>query len=142
MEKILAELESLKNSSSNEKLLDPTYNRIMETLRGKPKNCVTLALQVLSWLVMAKWTLTVDEIRIAVSVEPDRYELDDLDLPDIVTLLDVCAGLVTINEDTNTIRLAHYTIQEYLLNTSVIPGDAGLKVATACITYLSFDIFS
>ncbi|RPB14017.1 hypothetical protein P167DRAFT_477962, partial [Morchella conica CCBAS932] len=110
--KILLELGRIKDSSSRG--LDPTYDRAMENLRGQAKCCEEMALKILLWLVKARRTLTVDEIRVAISIEDDRYELDELDLPDIATLLDICAGLVIIDEDTNTIRLAHYTVQEYL----------------------------
>lgn len=120
--------------------LDPTYDRAMENLYGQPKSCVELALKVLAWLVKARRTLTLEEIQAAVSVEPNRYELDELDLPDRTTLLDVCASLVTIDEDTNTIRLAHYTVQEYLVKKNV-PEDADLYLAMVCTTYLSFDAF-
>lgn len=140
----MTELEKLKNSSTNgdTKPLDPTYDRVLEHIHKQPKNCEELALKVLSWLVKAKQLLTVDEIRIAVSVEPNRYELDELDLPDMATLLDVCAGLVIIDEETNTIRLAHYTVQEYIVRKSILPEDAELNLAMACTTYLSFEAFA
>lgn len=40
----------------------------------------------------------------------------------------------------DTIKLAHYTVQEYLLESGLIPTDAQFQLAMACITYLSFDI--
>lgn len=141
MRKILTELQKLKDSSGEERPLDPTYNRVLDNIYHQPKNCKELALTVLSWLVKAQRTLTVAEIREAVSAELDRYELDGWDLPDETTLLDVCASLITIDKNTKTVRLAHYTVQEYLLRNR-IPSDADFRVTTACITYLSFDIFS
>lgn len=114
----------------------------MKILRDQPGGCAELGLRILSWLVKAKRVLTVDELRTAVSVEPEWYELDELDLPDKATILDICAGLVTIDENSNTIRLAHYTVHEYLLENSIIPEDAELTLATVCTTFLSFDIFA
>lgn len=70
----------------------------MEIIRSQTEHCAELALNVLSWLSKGQRTLTVDEIQIAVSVELDLYELDDLDLPDQETLLDVCASMVIIDE--------------------------------------------
>lgn len=137
---ILTEIENLKNASTDETPLDPTYDRAIETLRKQSKNSINLALNVLSWLVNARRILTTDELRHAVSVKPNQVELDDLDLPDKTTLLDVCASLVTIDENSNTIRLAHYTVQEYLLRRNILP-DAAFRLAMACTTYLTFDTF-
>lgn len=134
---ILTELDRLSTGKGS---LDPTYDRAMEDLRGQPKNYVELAFKVLCWLVKSRRTLTVDEILVAVSVEPNRYELDELDLPDTAILLDVCAGLVVIDKDTNIIRLAHYTVQEYLIRNSLLQHTE-FHLAMVCTTYLSFDVF-
>lgn len=141
---ILTELERLKTSSSEEEdsPLRPTYDRAMEILRGQSKSCVLLALKILSWLVKARRTLTVRELQQAVSVEEDRTALDEWDLPDRKTLLEVCASLVTVDEKSDTIKLAHYTVQEYLVQTSTIPGDADFRITMACTTFLSFDVFA
>lgn len=40
------------------------------------------------------------------------------------------------------VRLAHYTVQEYLLRSSVLPEDSDFKIAMACTTFLSFDVFA
>lgn len=141
--KLLSALEELKNSSTKKGYLDSTYDRIMETIRGQSEECAELALRVLLWLVKARRTLTVKEIQIAVSVEQGQLEIDELDLPDKSTLLDVCASLVAIDDNSGTIRLAHLTVQEYLLRNSVIAADdAEFTLAKTCLTYLSFDTFA
>lgn len=139
---ILKELDKLKPKSppAEERPLDPTYDRAMEKLRSQPKNCVQLALNILSWLVKARRILNVEELRVAVSVMPGQYELDEWDLPDRTILTDVCAGLVRIDDKTDTIRLVHYTTQEYLKKE--IPKDADFYIAMACTTYLSFNVFA
>lgn len=101
-----------------------------------------LAIKVLSWLVKARRTLTVRELQLAVSVDQGCTTFDDQSLPDKKTLLDVCAGLATIDAKTDTIRLAHYTVQEYLLENMIIPKDADLKLVIACTTFLSSDMFA
>lgn len=114
----------------------------METIHGQHEGRKNLALNVLSWLVKARRTLTFDELQVAVCVEHQRYELNELDLPDRVTILDVCASLVMIDEDTRTVRLVHYTAQEYILKHPILLGAADFNVAMACTTYLSFGIFA
>lgn len=75
-------------------------------------------------------------------LELDRYELSDLDLLDRETLLDVCASMVIIYENTGTIRLAHYTVQEYLVKYSVIPEDVDFNIGMTCVIYLSISLSS
>jgi hypothetical protein len=120
------------------KPLNPTYDRVIREINRQNKDVIDLALRVFSWLLKARRVLTVEEIKIAVSVQPGRYELDELDLPDRPTLLEVCGGLVTIDEDTDTVRFAHYTVQEYLVEKS-IAIDTGPNIAVVCGTYLCFD---
>lgn len=101
-----------------------------------------LAFKTLSWLAKTRRALTVRELQHAVSIEQDYPLFSELDLPDRTRLLDVCAGLVTIDEKSDTVQFAHYTVQEYLLMNSVIPEDADSELAMACIILLSSDIFT
>lgn len=142
MKHILTELDKLKTFSTEEGPLDATYDRVMRDIYRQPKRLVELALKVLSWIFKAQRTLTLDEIQVAVSVKPNQYELNELDLPDRMMLLDACGSLVTIDEETKIVRLAHHTVQEYLLRYSLIPEVSELELAITCATYLSFNIFS
>lgn len=58
--------------------------------------------------------------------------------------MDVCGGLVEIDECSGTVILTHYTIQEYLVDPkkSILPGDANFRIIMACTTYLTFDTFA
>lgn len=73
-------------------------------------------------------------------VERGRYELDEFDLADKSTILDLCHDLVEI-EPSNLIRFSHHTVREYLLGKDLLPGDANFQIAATCISYLSFDVF-
>lgn len=139
--KIIKVLEKLKSSPTGDKPLDPTYDRIMENINRQPETS-ELAIKVLSWIVKAQRPLTVEEIQWAVSIEPNEYELNELDLPDRATILESCGSLVVIDEVSNITRLAHYTVQEYLLRKSIIPEDADQNIAIVCTTLLSFDTIS
>ncbi|RPB11600.1 hypothetical protein P167DRAFT_478412, partial [Morchella conica CCBAS932] len=110
VKQIFIALETLKDNIIGENLLDPTYDRVKEAIINQPKNCARLAILILSWLVHTKRILSIKEIQIAVSIEPGRYEIDDSDLPDIKTILDVCFGLASIDENSGTIRLSHLTV--------------------------------
>jgi hypothetical protein len=113
LREVRQELANIKNDQGQAGPLDPTYDRSIESLKRQSPNEVQLALSVLSWITKARRTLTVDELRVAVSVErlePGEYKLDDQeDLPKPSILTDVCVGLVVIDDISNTIRLAHNT---------------------------------
>lgn len=118
------------------------YKKIMEDLYSQSEGSIELGLMALGWLSKPSLTFTVEALLVAISVGQGQKALDEQDLPDKETILDICVGLVTIDENTNTIQLAHYTVQEYLLQNSIITEDIEFKMAIACTTYLSFDIFT
>jgi succinate dehydrogenase flavin-adding protein (antitoxin of CptAB toxin-antitoxin module) len=71
-----------------------------------------------------------------------KSKLDELNFSEIEDIVSVCAGLVTINEESGIIRLVHYTTQEYFERTQRqwFP-DAQTNITTICVSYLSFDEF-
>lgn len=68
-------------------------------------------MQVLAWITCAKRPLTTTtvELQSALSVEMNESDLDEDNLPDLIDMVSVCAGLVTIDAQSNVIRLVHYT---------------------------------
>lgn len=141
MKQILSELANLNSASSGERPLDPTYDRVMDRIRKQPRVCNQLAMKILSWLVKARRTLTINELQEAVSVELDQDYTDETDLPDVSTLLDVCASLVIIDQNSKTLGLAHYTVQEYLLrNRIILDNEAEHLLTVGCLTFLSLGV--
>jgi hypothetical protein len=133
---------ALKNLPKGEKGLDTTYEQAMERIEGQEAGFRELARQVLSWVVHAKRPLSRLEIQHALSVKAGMLELDEDFLPESEDLVSVCAGLVTIDEKSDIIRLVHFTTQEYFERTLIswFP-DAQRDIVTTCITYLSFNAF-
>jgi len=85
----------------------------MERICNQDEDDAQLAKRTLSWISYALRPLTVKEIQHAIAVEPSEKELDEEALPDEELLISVCAGIVTIDQESNIIRLVHYTTQEY-----------------------------
>ncbi len=114
----------------------------MERIGGQVKDQEELAKQVLSWITYAKRPLTTSELQHALAVEVGEFALDEENLPQIEDMVSVCAGLVTVDKESNIIRLVHYTMQEYFKRTQKdwFP-DAETNITRICITYLSFSIF-
>jgi len=86
--------------------------------------------------------LTTLELRHALAVEVSQAELDKENLPEIKDMISVCVGLVTIDGESNVIRLVHYAAQEYFERTQKdwFPN-AESEITTICVTYLSFNVF-
>src|SRR6266480_7122313 len=125
------------------KELDDTYDEAIKRIRSQDRGDVELAEKVLYWISYAVRPLTVSEIQHALATEPGDVGLDEEALSDEDILVSVCAGLVTIDQKSNIIRLVHYTTEEYFqrVHVSWFP-DAHTNIATTCLTYLSFDVFA
>lgn len=117
---------------------DRAYSDAMERIEGQVSDQAELAKQVLSWIVCAKTPLTTAELRYALAVEVGEQELDTENLSEIEDLVSVCAGLVTVDEGSDIIRLVHYTMQEYFQRTQHqwFPN-AEDDIVAICISYLS-----
>jgi hypothetical protein len=114
----------------------------MERIEGQLTDAADLAKQVLLWITCAKRPLTTLELQHALAVEVGEPGFDEENLTEIEDMISVCAGLVTIDQESRIIRLVHYTTQEYFERTYMIWfPDAEVIVAKTCITYLSFDEF-
>jgi hypothetical protein len=110
----------------------------MERIDGQVIDFKELAKQVLSWIICAERPLTTFELQHALAVEVGETKLNEHNLPEIEDMVSVCAGLVTVDKESNIIRLVHYTTQEYFEQTQNrwFPN-AVVEVTTICVTYLS-----
>ncbi|KAJ6264531.1 ankyrin repeat [Drechslerella dactyloides] len=120
------------------------YDEAMERINNQNPDFRRLASQVLLWIVCAKRPLTKRELQHALAVEPeaDQPELDKDNIPDLRDIVSVCAGLVAIDEESNIVRLIHFTTQEYFNQTrNTWFPDAQKYIATVCVTCLSYETF-
>ena len=131
-------------SSEDQKreVLDEAYKDVMERINGQKPGFRLLALKVLSWIVCAKRPLTTSELQHALAFVASDCILDEENLERIERIVSVCAGLVTVDEESRIIRLVHYTTQEYFEQTQRhwFP-DAQINITTICVSYLLFDEF-
>lgn len=131
-------------SGSGAKAYNDTYQEAMRRIEGQMEGHTLLAKQVLAWITLAKRPLSPLELQHALAVDAGASELDEGNLSQIDDMISVCAGLVTIDQESSIIRLVHYTMQEYFER----PGtqqhwfpDAQADITTVCVTYLSFSTF-
>lgn len=85
----------------------------MERINGQKEGFQNLVIKVLAWIICIKKPLSTSELQHALAVKVGEAELDRGNLPQIEDIVSVCAGLVTIDEQSNIIRLVHYTTQDY-----------------------------
>ncbi|KAJ7080054.1 hypothetical protein C8R44DRAFT_653911, partial [Mycena epipterygia] len=121
--------------------LSGTFDEVVHRINCQDEEEKTLAWLALSWVTNARRPLKPSELRVALSIEEGTIELNVENLLDMETILSVCAGLVTIDEEDNKVRLIHYTIQDYLerILDQEFPR-AHSKITAICITYLFFNI--
>jgi hypothetical protein len=132
----------LKKLPTGSGAYDHAYNDAMERIDCQITDSQELAKQVLAWITCAKRPLTTTELQHALAVEIGESALDEDNLPQIEDMVSVCAGLVTVDDESHIIRLVHYTTQEYFERTKGkwFPN-AETDITTICVTYLSFHVF-
>ena len=133
---------ALKNLPKGLGAYDYAYQEAMERIEHQGPKSIEFAKKVLLWVTCAKKPLITLELQHALAVEIGEFAFNENYLPQIEDMVSVCAGLVTVDEESNIIRLVHYTIQEYFDKTKGkwFPN-AAKDIATTCITYISFDTF-
>lgn len=119
-----------------------SYNEAMNRIESQNDEDRIIAHSTLTWVVNAKQPLKAQEILVALAVEPGTRELDNDNLLDIEIILSVCAGLVILDEQSDVVRLVHYTTQEYFdsIQQSKFP-DAQTDITSTLLTFLAFDEF-
>jgi ankyrin repeat protein len=134
--------EALHHMAKGIEGLDDTYKQAMERIKDQGKPTRELANRILGWIIHAKGPLSTTELQHALAVRFRTESLDTDYIPSVHVLRSVCAGLVTVDEKSGIVRLAHYTTQEYLERTQIqwFPN-AETEITTTCVTYLSFSVF-
>ncbi|KAI9848948.1 MAG: hypothetical protein M1837_005837 [Sclerophora amabilis] len=134
---------ALKKLPKGPDALAHVYKEVMERIKGQKPGFRELAEKVLCWVTYAKRPLTISELQYALAVEIGEPQLDKENLPEAEEMVSTCAGIVIIDQESNIIRLVHYTTQEYLENHihGWIPN-ARTDIVVTCLTCLSFNILS
>ena len=118
--------------------LDSVYTQTLQRIREQKGDRSRLGMEVLMWISHAERPLRIDELRHALAVEMDSADLDPENIRPQDTVLGSCLGLVVVDAKTSTVRLIHYTLQEYLSRPGILP-DAHKVLAQSCLVYLNYD---
>jgi hypothetical protein len=95
--------------------LDATYSNAVQRIYNQASDLVEVAESVLFWIICAKRPLSILELRhvYAMLDLPSGTSLEDDDLPDGENLTSTCGGLILVDGESQTVRLVHYTAQDY-----------------------------
>ena len=134
-------IKSALTSMSGE--LDETYRDALKRIQKQAGDDGELGMRILGWITHAKRPLSVNELRYGLAVEysdipEEMEEFDEENLLSPGSLVDVCAGLVIIDANSQVVRLVHYTTQEYIdkARLDLFEG-CEVDMSRACLTYLS-----
>jgi len=117
--------------------LNSVYDQTLNRIREQKGDRSRLGMEVLMWVSYSERPLRVDELCHALAVEMGSTDLDPENTRPQDTVLASCLGLAVVDKETSTVRLIHYTLQEYLSRSSIFP-DAHKTPGQTCLTYLNY----
>ncbi|KAH8891549.1 hypothetical protein GQ53DRAFT_648642, partial [Thozetella sp. PMI_491] len=125
--------------------LPETFSRIIQRAGGQEE----LQMRILQVITVAHRPLSSGELREALSVSPgDNVWRPDNLLNDIFSALAYCGGLISVEEEEQTVRLVHHSAKQFLLggfgptNTPMFTSeDANGYMAAIIVTYLNYGVF-
>ncbi|KAM7220562.1 Ankyrin repeat-containing domain protein [Rhypophila decipiens] len=133
---------ALARLPSGSQAYEHAYKDAMTRIESQVIDQVELAKGALSWITCAKRPLTTAELQHALAIETGTDKFDLESIPELEDIVSSCAGLVTVDTQSDIVRLVHYTTQEYFERTKDewFPDMEG-ELSVACVTYLSYGCF-
>jgi hypothetical protein len=131
---------TLRNLPQGSDAYDLAYYAAMERILAQGKGLSKMARKISAWILCAHRPLSTLELRHALAIEPGDTDIDEDNILEAEQILTICAGLVTIDEQSDNVRFIHYTTQEYLQrNQQKWLQHAEIEIARSCTAYLSID---
>ncbi|KAH6906769.1 hypothetical protein BKA70DRAFT_397981 [Coprinopsis sp. MPI-PUGE-AT-0042] len=114
------------------------YHQTWARISNQSRKYATLAKAVLVWVLNASRSMTMEELERAVATSPDTHKFEASRRVPWTTLLSLCGGLITLEEESRLVRLVHYTAKETLegLLHEAFPHPHSL-LASICMTHLT-----
>ena len=117
--------------------LGNAYSATLDRIKGQGGEKSRLGMAALMWISHAERPLNPDELCHALAVEIGLPDLNPDNVPSIGTLLACCQGLVFVDKEASTVRLIHFTLQEYLRAHPELFGTPDSTIAETCLVYLN-----
>jgi len=113
------------------------YGATIKRIRAQDGDKSRLGMTTLLWISHAERPPRSDELCQALGVQLGSTEFDVGNIPSMSTLVNCCQGLITVDKEASTVRLIHFTLQEYLSAHPDIFIKPHLAMAEICLTYLN-----
>ena len=113
------------------------YSATLERIKAQDGEKRKLAIVALTWICHAERPLHVDELLHALAVEIGVRDFDAENAPSISTLLSCCQGFIAVDKEASTVRLIHFTVQEYLCAHADLFYKPHSIIAESCLAYLN-----
>ena len=117
--------------------LGDVYRGTIERIKAQTGDKSRLGMAALMWITHAERPLRADELCYALAVELDSMDFSAGNVPSVSTLVSSCQGLITVDKEASTVRLVHFTLQEYFSAHPDIFSRPHSAIAEICLTYLN-----
>jgi len=128
--------EKLSKMTGGSELGD-VYGATIARIKAQDGDKSRLGMAAMMWISHAERPLRADELCHALAVEPGSTDFNIGNIPSISTLVSCCQGLIAVDKEASTVRLIHFTLQEYLSAHPDIFSRPHSAMAEICLSYLS-----
>ncbi|KAH6916346.1 hypothetical protein BKA70DRAFT_1216542 [Coprinopsis sp. MPI-PUGE-AT-0042] len=94
--------ETLKSFPSS---IDDVYRQTWARISNESRKHASLAKAVLVWVLNASRSMTIEELERAVATSPDTHKFEAGRLVPGTTLISLCGGLITVEDESGLVRL-------------------------------------
>lgn len=125
--------------------LEAAFEETMQRIRSQQGPRRKLGLDCLMWISYAKRPLTVEELgdTLAITINPSMTSMDSDYRPPKNKMFDSCHGLIIMDEESRAVRLAHYSVHEYLrCQYAQLFPEGETLIAKLCIAYQMLEPFT
>jgi len=117
--------------------LGDVYGVTIERIKAQGGDKSRLGMAALMWVSHAERPLRADELCHALGVKLGSSDFNASNAPSILTLIRCRQGLITVDKEASTMRLIHFTLQEYLSAHQDIFSGPHSAMAEICLTFLN-----
>ena len=128
---------SLQNLSTD---LTTVFSSTVDRIKSLPNRRLNVAMRSLMWISHTRRPLKSVELQHALALRPGDKSLNSDDILAVRTIIDSCFGLLEVERDSNTIRLVHFSLEEYLQSQDHdLFENANLTILRTCLQYMSMN---
>jgi len=116
--------------------LEDAYGSTLDRIKAQGSQRSKLGTAALMWICHSERPLGAEELCQALAVEIGSTNYSDDNVSSIQTVLSCCQGFAVLDRK-GSVRLIHYTLQEYLTSHRNLFQSPHSTIAETCLTYLN-----